>query len=300
MSTSLQNILVPTDFSKEGHRAVRVAASLCSAHGATLHLLHALDNRHLAETPEPDLALTLMQQEMEKEGIRQLESLYESLLLNDQLQVHIHMSSGDPSEEITREAEELPADLVVIGTHGISGMKEFFLGTTSFHVIKNTTLPVLTIPPDFQKTQFKKILFPVRPMQDVQSKYELIKPFLREPGVHVHVAELEVIGHPQPADEAERVIDLLKDAGISCSASQYPCSNFARKVIELSESLEVDLIAINATTDTKWTQFFSGPYAQQVVNHSLVPVLSFRTSGADKMAGGRKKASNGNPAVYIL
>ena len=46
-------------------------------------------------------------------------------------------------------------------------------------------------------------------------------------------------------------------------------------MLEVCDAINADLIVINATLDYKWTQFFVGPYTQQVVNHAKVPVLSF-------------------------
>lgn len=71
------------------------------------------------------------------------------------------------------------------------------------------------------------------------------------------------------------IITTLKSTNISCSKELYECKNFATKVLELSYSMDIDLIAINATIDFKWTQLLAGSYTQQVVNHSKVPVLSF-------------------------
>ena len=58
------------------------------------------------------------------------------------------------------------------------------------------------------------------------------------------------------------------------------CKNYAKKVLELAKKEKVDLIVINASLDYKWRQFFVGPYAQQVVNHAQVPVLSIRSVNA--------------------
>ena len=71
---------------------------------------------------------------------------------------------GNVPKEITREAERLPADLLILGTHGRSGFERLFLGSVTEKVLRSTRVPVLTIPPPVQhpgSPVYKTILCPV-------------------------------------------------------------------------------------------------------------------------------------------
>ena len=193
------------------------------------------------------------------------------------------MPQGIPYDEICKAAEEMPVDLVVLGTHGASGFREFFMGTTAYSVIRNTVKPVLTIPHHFRKEGFDKILFPVRTVPGIREKFDYIKPLLQHSEhTSLHIAAITENGEEAGLLEHKVVLHdmliFLKQHRIQYSNQMYSCTNVAAKVLEIAEAEKCDLIVINATLDYKWTQFFIGPYTQQVVNHSKLPVLSYRKS----------------------
>lgn len=283
MENRLKNILVATDFSELSDNAVRVATKLCRLNDAVLHLLHVKENRYIIPGTDPDIALRALAQELDNEAREKLYNIYQSVLRSTCIPVQIHMPEGIPFDEICKAADEMPIDLVVLGTHGISGFREFFIGTTAYNVIKNTTKPVLTIPGEFRKKGFQKILFPVRAVPGIKEKFEYIQAMMEQAETAaIHIAALSQDGHEaELLDHKEvlhEIILHLKKNTVKYSHEMYTCSNFADKVLEIAAMQGADLIVINATLDYKWTQFFIGPYTQQVVNHARIPVLSFRQS----------------------
>jgi nucleotide-binding universal stress UspA family protein len=60
---------------------------------------------------------------------------------------------GSPVREILRQAEEMPADLLVMGTHGRSGVEALFLGSVTERVLRSTHVPVLTVPPAVERVE---------------------------------------------------------------------------------------------------------------------------------------------------
>jgi nucleotide-binding universal stress UspA family protein len=86
-----------------------------------------------------------------------------SLEASDQ-SVEVVVRAGNAAREISREAEQLPADLLVLGTHGRSGFERLFLGSVTEKVLRSTRVPVLTIPPPVREPRspvYKTILCPL-------------------------------------------------------------------------------------------------------------------------------------------
>lgn len=281
MMQSIKNILVSTDFSKPGNNAIKTAIQLCKQHSAVLHLLYVVDNRHILPASEAGPAASAIVDEMDQKARILLYSEYEAILRDHKIQVRIHMPTGIPPDEICKAADEMPVDLIVMGTHGASGVREFYMGTTAYGVIKHATKPVLTIPANFEALEFKKILLPLKPVLGIREKFEFLRSFLNTRQAALHVATLcspnESAGYlVNNGEKLQEVLALLKKTTATCTKALYVCKNYAAKVLELSESLAVDLVVINATLDYKWIQFIAGPYTRQVVNHAKVPVLSFR------------------------
>ena len=282
MKSAIKNILAPIDFSDQGKNALRIAINLCKQHKAVLHLLHVIESRYItSNTGDLDISPKSMLQDLNQESRTLLYTSYQSIIEAHNISVQIHMPTGIPYDEICRTAEELPIDLIIMGAHGVSGTREFFIGTTSYNVIKNSLAPVITVPAGYSKNSFKNILFPVRPGQLIKAKYELVDSIFGQEPIALHIAALRhETGQDMPAysqNELREVIDAVINKGITCTKEKYSCSNYASKVLQLSEQIPVDLIAINASLDYKHTQFFIGPFTQQVVHHSKVPVLSCRT-----------------------
>ncbi len=283
MYKQLQNILVATDFSELCDNAVQVAVKLCKQNGAVLHLLHVVESRYPVPGIDNSISLHALASEIHHEAREKLCHVYETVLRTANIPVQLHMPQGIPYDEICRAAEEMPIDLLVLGTHGASGFREFFMGTTAYSVIKNTIKPVLTIPPHFKKQEFEKILFPVRTVPGVKEKFEYIKPILKHTrGAAIHIAAITEKGTEagllEHKDALHEILLYLKQQGIVYTHEMYSCTNVASKVLEVAVAEHCDLVAINATLDYKWTQYFIGPFTQQVVNHARIPVLSYRMS----------------------
>lgn len=191
MKSAIENILAPTDFSDQGKNALRIAINLCKQHKAVLHVLHVIESRYITSHLDSDTTAKSILKDLDHESRTHLYQTYQSIIETHNIAVQIHMPTGIPYDEICRTAEELPIDLIVMGTHGVSGVRDFFIGTTSYNVIKNSLAPVITIPSGFKNAGFKNILFPVRPGQLVKAKYELIENIFGGESLAIYIAALQ-------------------------------------------------------------------------------------------------------------
>lgn len=284
MKAIIKNILVPTDFSEVADNALSTAIEMCKRQKAALHLLHVVENRFVIGPPEAGMVELDILRENEASGWQNLSGLQRELKEQGFDNVKIHLAFGNPADAIRDKAIELNADIIVMGTHGASGMREFFIGSNAYSVIKNTTTPVLTIPGKTKTTDFKKILFPIRATKGIISKYDFVEPIIEKNNAKLFIVGLSLPGEVYKLGPLnEEIRELGKSLRINKTqfkSEYFVCKNYAKKVLELSKKEKVDLIVINASLDYKWHQFFIGPYTQQVINHSKVPVLSIRNMNA--------------------
>ena len=141
----LQNILVPTDFSKPSRKALRYAISFAGQFAARITLLHVVEPRILPYDEYPLRELILDDKELMKAARATLGRLcrderIDSFLLRERL-----IRLGSPSEEIANAARELQVDLIIIATHGYTGLKHIFIGSTTERVIRHAPCPVLVV-----------------------------------------------------------------------------------------------------------------------------------------------------------
>ena len=142
---SLQRILCPTDFSLFSVRALRHAATLARRFRAELTVLHVIPTflPYGVESPYYSMPLWTgprLRREAEEEMGRFVQSARE---LGVSLQTKI--SEGQPAHEIHTLATALPADLVVMGTHGQSGFERLLLGSVTERLLHRLSCPVMTV-----------------------------------------------------------------------------------------------------------------------------------------------------------
>ena len=142
----IKKILVPTDLSELSLASIDYARSLANVYGARVFLLHAVDVVPVVSFPTIDFTLeTSLQDEAEK-GKAILEN-FASRFLGDVEQVTAVVRRGFAYEEIMRFVDEEEIDLIVMATHGRTGLPHIIMGSVAERVVRHSPVPVLTIKP---------------------------------------------------------------------------------------------------------------------------------------------------------
>jgi len=276
----IKKILVPVDFSPIASNALQTAIAICKRQLATLTLIHVIENSYVLYPPEAGGVAAAILPELVKNANDSLSALARELRVQHDLVVNHIVQSGNPADEICRWAFHKEIDLIVMGTHGASGLREFFLGSNAYRVVKNSPCPVMTIPGSNQWLDFRKILFPVRMVPHALDKYDNVRPIIRKNGSSLLIAGIVKKNDPTGFVEMKALVDSVRskiaDDEVICGSEVHYCDQVARQVLEISAKEKPDLIVITATLDTSFRDFFLGPYTQDIVNHAQFPVLSIR------------------------
>jgi nucleotide-binding universal stress UspA family protein len=141
-----EKILVPTDFSAHAAVALRFACELAKTSDAAIQLLHAYDliPYALPEGMPMYDAATLAR--MREDLTKRLALAKEETLKSGVRQVEFTLVQGHPYPEIVRLAEEGNCQLIVMGTHGRSGLAHLLLGSVAERVVRKAPCPVVTVP----------------------------------------------------------------------------------------------------------------------------------------------------------
>jgi nucleotide-binding universal stress UspA family protein len=160
---NVRNILVPIDFSKMSIQAIETAKRLAQRFGATVHLAHVHQFDYPAEVMPPappfiPFSVVSYDEDAEKRLSWQLHDLARKHdLLNSGT---CHIQTGAPAfDEICRLARDIRADLIVMPTHGYTGLKHVFLGSTAERIVQHSPCPVFVSRQ--RERRFDKILVPV-------------------------------------------------------------------------------------------------------------------------------------------
>lgn len=144
--SAIKRLLIPTDFSATSDIAFHYGLDVALRHGASVHLLHVIDDARLGiATPEgfytemPGLSTTLIKDATA--ALARLAAHGRGL----ELQVTTQVIVGRPVDEITRVATARGTDLIVMGTHGRSGVAHLMLGSVAELVLRVAPCAVLTV-----------------------------------------------------------------------------------------------------------------------------------------------------------
>ncbi|HEY7501451.1 MAG TPA: universal stress protein [Vicinamibacterales bacterium] len=127
MERLITNVVAPIDFSEPSKRTARYAAGLARRLGASLHLVHVLDEERLYQETRMQLAALGATLQMPKRRLS------------------VEVRTGPVAESITQAAIDYGADLVVMATHGRTGLSHLLMGSVAERVIRTARCPVLVV-----------------------------------------------------------------------------------------------------------------------------------------------------------
>ncbi len=277
----IQKILIPIDFSETSLLAIEHAAFAAELYKAELVLVHVVEKyweNFSIITPEiqvavPDDFMNTIENKLEEvaNGIRSKFGVKSECIT----------ASGNIFTEIMSISKEKEIDLIVMGTHGVSGFTEFFVGSNTYKVISQAKCPVLSVQVATNQHGYKDILLPIdnsiHSRQKVNHAIVLAKQFASK----VHVLGLADTD-AEDADirildmKLDQIMDYVKKCDILCDKKIIRGSNEAKVTLEYAKANSVDLIVIMTDQDESITGRLLGTYAQQIVNHSKIPVMSIQ------------------------
>ncbi len=141
----IRTILVPVDFSEHSAHALDMALDVAKAFGgAKLHVLHCYQVQPVGVSPYGIVMPESFDRDIREAASRQLEAWREKAA-GAGADVEVHLSSMFPSIAIAETASEVGADLIVMGTRGLSGIKHVLLGSVAERTLRTAPCPVLTV-----------------------------------------------------------------------------------------------------------------------------------------------------------
>src|SRR4051812_16718118 len=138
---SINTILHPTDFSHSANHAFELACSLAGQHGAKLLLVHVVSPPPPPPLPYNEAGMGTIEEDAAT-AVEQLEQMRDA---KSTLTVEYVLAEGDPAHEIIRIARETNADLIVMGTHGRSGLNRLLMGSVAERVVRKASCQVITV-----------------------------------------------------------------------------------------------------------------------------------------------------------
>ena len=277
----MKKILVPTDFSPNAARAIDYAVQIAKLNQATIYVIHACDNLDTLnmENVQPRREYN---KKITDEAFDNLEMIRRSIEETEQVLVNIQLYSGPVNDTILLAAQEHNADLVIMGTLGISGIKEAIFGSKTAAVISNTTIPVLAIPLEYDWSPPSKFLLAINHFDEVSDilypVFDLAKTFKAEVRLTVFTDEDNIVSSNYLTDarEIKFAEDKLrkKYSDLFINAEHLTGRHFEESINEFIESNQIDLLAMMTHKRSFIGSIFNRSITRKMSYHSKVPILA--------------------------
>ncbi|WP_254768991.1 universal stress protein [Salinilacihabitans rarus] len=295
-----RRILVPVDGSACATAALEYAAAVAADVGATVHVVHVVD-----PTPEGDDRLAPDDlAAFDEAGASLLETSVERAERAGAAAV-AEACRGEPGPAILEQASERDADLIVVGTHGRSGIRRFFLGSVAEHVLRGADVPVVTVregtaeaaswPPErvvvatdgseFARTALEEAVAVAAECDATVSLLSVVD--ATDPGFDIRPARtrerLETAARDRVDDAAARA----RDAGAPAVETVVRFGVVFEEIVAFADERDADLVAVGTRGRGGVGRTLLGSVAERIVRGAPVPVVtvSRARSGASAADG---------------
>ncbi|NLT50962.1 MAG: universal stress protein [Ignavibacteria bacterium] len=152
---SIKKILVPVDFSDYSKKALNFASDFSRQYNAELLLVYVVEPTvYPADFSMGQVSIPMMDTDLTERAQTELETLAQKEI-NPNIKHQVIIKSGKPFVEIIECASEFDADLIIIATHGHTGVEHLLFGSTAEKVVRKAPCPVLTIREPIKGFKFK-------------------------------------------------------------------------------------------------------------------------------------------------
>jgi nucleotide-binding universal stress UspA family protein len=291
---NIQNIVVPIDFSKMSVQAIQIARQLARRFGASIHLAHVRRSNYAADFVAP--AFMIYEQVGEQTALEELKKVASECGVSSA--TCDVLSGAPPFDEICRLAQTISADLVVMPTHGRTGLKHVFLGSTAERIVQHSSCPVLVTreksakPRNGSQGRMKTILVPVDFSSCSREGLRYAIAFANEFGAKIILLHSTYLGYVYSC-EGTAVYDIPALQKAASQAAERKMRQLVRSldfgavefemaftdgspVIDIcgfAKDHDVDLIITSTHGFTGFTHVLIGSIAEQVVRHAPCSVL---------------------------
>jgi len=272
----MKKIIVPIDFSKDSINALEHAIWIANTVGADLRIIHVTKSKNF----ELPFTIENFDKMVGKSLDEFMQMIYKKFKSKVKGNLDYKIRIGKVYREIVNQAKYDDAYMIVMGTHGVSGFEEMWIGSNAYRVVSNAPCPVLTIRHGFRKCIVGSIVLPIDITNDTRQKVPFTTEMAKILKSTVHILLVSESTSAAITKKLEnygkQVQEYLDKNGVKHTLARSTGDNITELTIEYAQSVGADIISIMTEQSTNPSNLWLGAYAQQMVNHSPLPVLSIR------------------------
>lgn len=275
----MKRILVPTDFSEHARYASKVAAQIARENNAEIYLLNLLDlPSHMNDAVSNGVNIPEVMLYLAKTRERLAERLEDPVFEGLTVQADARLERA--FDGIVKYSTEINADLIVMGSHGTSGFQEMFIGSNTEKVVRSSDIPVIIIKSEMEEFKIDKFVFASDFSEKIKNPFNKLVEFANMFDAKLDLVMINTPNSFKTNDVAEKIMqNFVSASGVALknySLHIYNDANIEKGIINYANRTNADLIGIATHGRTGLAHFFNGSVSEDIVNHSVKPVITFK------------------------
>jgi len=273
----MKRILVPTDFSKYSGEALKVAAQIARKNNSEIILLHMLELPH--QTSDimgggksiPEIMF------YKNKAIDSLEKLMDDDCLKG-INVSEAIEFKKVADGVIDASEKNNVDLIVMGSHGTSGFDELMIGSNAEKIVRHSNIPVLVVKKGTTEFKANNFVFASDFSKETKKPFRKIIEFAKIFDSNLFLVMICTPNSFKTTHDAEKIMrNYIANFDVENYSSHiYNDTNIENGIVNFAESVDADLIGICTHGRTGLAHFFNGSIGEDIVNHAVKPVITFK------------------------
>ncbi|NOT75691.1 MAG: universal stress protein [Cyclobacteriaceae bacterium] len=270
----MKKILIPCDFSKTFTEAFKFGVSFARSVNASITLLHVIDIPPLAD---PMLGQTFIVDNRIYESLtRQAQQKFEILCKKyapDMPAINLEVKQGPVAMTIQLYSQTTSFDDIVMGTHGVTGLKEFFVGSNTERVVRFSAIPVFAIRKAREFSSIKHIILPTTFELNQLDFIKELKALQQSLNATIHLLHINRPGQSISEKDFEDYCQFYQLTNITYNIRNAPSEQDG--ILDFARERKADLIAMATHGRSGLAHLLTGSIAESVVNRLTCPVWTY-------------------------
>ena len=275
----MKKIIIPVDFSKHSEYALETAAELAKKHNSELVIMHMLELSESilsssSSARNEETAFMLMVANRKFETFLD-KSFLEGIEITPMIKHHKVL------KEVAEVANEIKADLIVMGSRGHSEHDGIFTGSNTEKVVRYSETPVLVVKSKPESVDFQSIVlatdFSEESISAVKNALELLNKLGKKVTLlHINLPNLDFLNTDEIDDRISEFLKLAKLEDHRERVAFTADHNVEDGVLNYARRVNADAVAMITHGRTGLSHFFGGSISEDLVNHTKLPVVTFK------------------------
>ena len=274
----MKKILIPVDFSEKSEFATNLAAKINKKIDCEVHLLH------LVELPANVIDMVSGSSNSIPERMLYLRKIRDRLLeyirnhFPEDNSVHYSIRVKNPYEGIIEYSKKINADLIIMGSKGISDFDEILIGSNTEKVVRTSEIPVLVVKKSAEKFKVKNVVFASNFKNDNKEAFDKFLSFVKEFKSNVKLLKINTPSKFESSSKTKQEIkEFLADFELpKHSIHVYSDTSIENGILNFCKETKADIVAITTHGRSGLSQFFNGSVSKSITKNAVRPIITFK------------------------